>query len=482
MNKSYMPLFKAADKAGMSEKTARKYTEAGKGPEELKIPHTWKTRKDSFSDVFKDVEEMLENHPGLEAKAIFEWLCEEHPGKFSTGQLRSFQRRVKQWKCLFGKNKEVYFSQEHKPGQRGQSDFTCMNKLEITVGGKLFKHLVYHFVLTYSNWETGSICYSESFESLCEGLQNALWDLGGVPQSHQTDSLTAAVQKIEHPEEFTRRYESLLKHYSLEGKKTNPGCPNENGDVEQRHFRLKNALKQALMLRGNRDFASVEEYQIFLRKMFAKLNASRQERFLEEVPLLKPLPLEKLANYKRLKARVSKGSTISVLNNVYSVHSRLIGQSVDVYVYAQKVEIYYGQKKVETLPRLQGRKKHNVDYKHVIESLVRKPSAFANYLYKEDLFPTSRFRLAYDQLHVHHVPSKADRSYLQFLYMANKHGESLVDQILAHILEHAEELKPSLVEEMIGKKEHLENLTDVHVKDVDLSAYNQLIRASREDF
>ena len=202
----------AAAKAGMDEKTARKYMNAGKLPSELLIEHTWRTRTDPFEAHWEEVREQLAESPGLEAKTLFEDLQRRFPGVFPDGQLRTLQRRVKRWRALEGPSKEAFFPQLHRPGELAQSDYTHMGKLGITINKQPFDHLVYHFVLTYSNWETGSICYSESFESLSEGLQAALWELGGVPRTHQTDRLTAAVHNALHAEEFTQRYQALLKH------------------------------------------------------------------------------------------------------------------------------------------------------------------------------------------------------------------------------------------------------------------------------
>lgn len=120
----------------------------------------------------------------MEAKTLFDDLQRKDPGRFQDGQLRTLQRRIKAWRALEGPESEVYFSQEHKPGNFCQSDFTHLSTLEITITGQPFPHMIYHFVLTYSNWETGTICFSENFESLSEGLQNALWELGGVPKRH----------------------------------------------------------------------------------------------------------------------------------------------------------------------------------------------------------------------------------------------------------------------------------------------------------
>jgi hypothetical protein len=149
---------------------------------------TWRTREDPFDEVWDQLQDKLEINPGLEAKTLFEWLQRLYPGRYSDGQLRTLQRRIKHWRGLSGPAKEIFFDQIHKPGELCESDFTHMSELGVTINGLPFKHLVYHFVLTYSNWETGTVCFSESFESLSFGLQNALWKLGGVPRTHRTKS------------------------------------------------------------------------------------------------------------------------------------------------------------------------------------------------------------------------------------------------------------------------------------------------------
>ncbi len=313
--------------------------------------------------------------------------------------MRTLQRRVKQWRAEHGPAREVFFAQVHTPGRLAATDFTHCTELGVTINGSPFAHLIYHFVLTYSNWETGTVCFSESYESLSEGLQNALWELGGVPQVHRTDRLTAAVQPgVEDKEAFKQRYQALLRHYGLQGQAIQAGKGNENGDVEQSHRQFKRAVDQALMLRGSRDFPGRDGYGAFLREMFDQQNAGRAARLAEERALLRPLPGHRLEACKRLKVRVESGSTIRVEGNVYSVASRLIGESVEVRLYAEHVEVFYGQKRLEQLPRLRGRGKHRIDYRHVIDWLVRKPGAFADYRYRADLFPSSRFRMAYDLL------------------------------------------------------------------------------------
>jgi hypothetical protein len=464
----------AAAKAGMDEKTARKYLKLGKLPCEVKVEHTWRTREDPFADVWDDVKAKLEVNPGLEARTLFEDLQRRYPSRFGDGQLRTLQRRVKTWRALEGPPKEVFFTQVHKPGELCQSDFTYMNYLGVTIQRQPFDHLIYHFVLSYSNWETGTICFSESFESLSEGVQNALWELGGVPKVHRTDRLTAAVQKPDHPEEFTQRYEAMLKHYGLQGAKTQAASPHEIGDVEQRHYRLKKALDQALMLRGSRDFSSRDEYAAFLRKLFGQLNSGRRDRLVEELKVLRRLPDKRLESCKRFRVKVGPGSTIRVNNNVYSVDSRLIGESIEVRLYVEHLEVWYAQRQVENIPRLRGEGKHRIQYRHIIDWLVRKPGAFENYRYREDLFPTHRFRMAYDGLK-QRQPSRASKEYLRILHLAARENETAVDDALRTLIDKEQPITFQTVETMLRSQEPITPATQIAIKEVDIAAYDALL-------
>ncbi|HID36938.1 MAG TPA: IS21 family transposase, partial [Ghiorsea sp.] len=363
----------AAMKSGMDVKTARKYIQTDTLPSEMFKPRDWRTRADAFKEDWPEIENMLDLNSGFQALTLFKHLQSSRPGKYADGQLRAFQNRVREWRSLHGPSKEVMFPQIHYPGQLSQSDFTHMDSLKVTLLGKRFDHLIYHFVLTYSNWETGSVCFSESFESLSVGFQKALWELGGVPIAHQTDQLSAAVQKMGHRDEFTDRYQALLRHYGTQGRKIEVRKPNQNGDVEQSHYRFKQALEQALLLRGSRDFESRGTYELFLKVLFKQKNKGRTERFNEELNALKPLPKNRLSSSRLMKKKVRPSSTIRVEKNTYSIHSSLINETVDVRLYAERLEIWYGRKHVESLPRLRGENKYRVDYRHVIDSLMRKP-------------------------------------------------------------------------------------------------------------
>jgi hypothetical protein len=466
----------AADKAGMDEKTARKYMRTGKLPSEVVKEHTWRTREDPFAEVWEEVRKKLVINPGLEAKTLFEYLQRRYPGRFADGQLRTLQRHVKRWRALEGPPKETFFEQEYDPGKLCQSDFTWMNELGITIAKQPFEHLLYHFVLPYSNWETGSLCFSECFEALSLGLQNALWELGGVPEAHQSDRLTTAVHKLDHPEEFTQRYVGLLRHYGLKGRKTQPNSPHENGDVEQRHFRLKNAIDQALMLRGSRDFESRQAYEVFLRSLFKQLNAGRKARFLEELKTFRRLPPRRFPAWRREDVRVSAGATIRAGRNVYSVDSRLIGEIVRARLYSEHLEVWYAQKCVEKIPRLRGEGKHHIQYRHIIDWLVRKPRAFENYRYREDLFPSLSFRMAYDRLKAQHTVQKASKEYLKMLQLAAAEGESLVEQALESLLELGGSLSFAQVQMIVENWSATpRSTTELHIETVDLRNYDGLL-------
>ncbi len=474
--KSGKPLLVAAMRVDMDRKTARKYRDQTKLPSELETwPRTWRTREDPFADVWEEVREQLEASPGLQAKTLFEWLQRRYPGRFQDGQLRTLQRRVRHWEAISGPPKEVFFAQTHHPGRLAASDFTHMTSLGVTISGQAFNHMVYHFVLTYSNWETASICFSESFESLSDGLQQALWELGGVPQRHRTDRMSLAVNNASSTKEFTARYQALMDHYGLEMEKINVRQAHENGDVEQSHNRFKEAVDQALLLRGSRDFVNRAAYARFLRDIVDQRNAGRKARFAEERAVLRRLPAARLESYKRAPVRVRSGSTIHVDRNTYSVDSRLIGERVDVRLYAEELEVWFAGRMMERIPRLRGQGKHRINYRHVIDWLVRKPGAFENYRYREDLFPTSRFRMAYDALR-ETAPSRASREYLAILELAARENEDLVDNALQALLEEERGISAQAVKEWIGCREAARPVTEVSVEATDLSSFDMLFK------
>ena len=469
----------AAVRTDMDDKTARKYRRLGKLPSEVARPHDWRTRLDPFAEVWEEISGLLTEQPGLQAKTIFAELQRRYPARFAEGQLRTLQRLVRRWRALSGPAKEVFFAQVHEPGRLAASDFTHMDDLGVTIAGQGFAHMVYHFVLTYSNWESMTICFSESFESLSEGLQNALGELGGVPLRHRTDRLSTAVNNLTDKKEFTQRYQGLLAHYGMIGEKTQAAHANENGDIEQRHRRFKEAVDQDLMLRGSRDFASREEYNRFLHGLQDRLNAGRRPRLLEELAVLRKLPARRLEACQRRRCRVDQGSLIHVERNSYSVPSRLRGEEVEVRLYAEEVEVWYAQQLVERQPRLRGRGQQRVNYRHIIDWLVRKPGAFAQYVHRQELFPSSVFRIAYDTL-VSQDAATADREYLGLLHLAAQESEAAVEALLRRLQIAGQPIATAAIETLV-KQATAAAAPEVAIDAVDLSVFDALLTDEEND-
>jgi len=470
-----LPLSTAATKAGMSEPTARKYRRSGRMPSELKKQHTWRTRPDPFAELWPEIEALLERDVGLQAKTVFEDLQRRYPDRLPPGQLRTLQRRFRDWRALHGPDREVFFPQAHAPGEQGQSDFTSMNSLEITIAGIPLKHLVYHFVLPFSNWEYVTVSYSESFESLSEGLQEALWALGAVPAVHRTDNLSAATHELiqTRGRDFTARYLELLAHYGMKPSKNQPGNAHENGDVEQSHFRFRNAVDQRLRLRGSREFATMTEYREFLRAIARERNASRKERLDQELECMRPLPARRLDAFREQDVTVARSSVVRLLHNTYSVPSRLIGHRLKTRIYADVIELCYRGHVVYYLERIRGYDNHKIDYRHIVSSLVRKPGAFRRFVYREAMFPSVTFRKAYDAL-VGRSSKWADLEYLRILHMAATTMESSVEAALARLLAAGEVPEYDAVRSIVEPEAEIP-WPMIQIQQPDLAAYDQLI-------
>jgi transposase len=460
-------------KANMDRKSARKYRE-GKMPRERRKERAWRTRVDPLAAVWGEVQRELERSPQLQANTLLALLQERYPGQYGVEVLRTLQRRVKSWRALAGPDKEVMFAQLHEPGRLGASDFTHLTSLGVTIAGQPFPHLAYHFVLTYSNWEHVTLCFSESFASFSEGFQDAVWALGAVPEWHRTDRMTLAVNEDGNAERFTQKYQGLMEHYGIKAQATNPYSGHENGDCEQGHRQFKRALEQALLVRGSRDFATREEYTRFVQGVVARQNAGRQQRFAEELKVLRPLPARRLDTLQRLSVKVTSGSTIRVLKNSYSVPARLIGEWVEAWVGAEHIDVRYGQQTVLTLPRLRGQDKHHIDYRHIIGWLVRKPGAFADYCYQSALFPTSRFRQAYDEL-LRHQPARASREYVRILHLAARRNESDVNEVLGRMLAAGQIPSAAEVEALLVGDQARSVAAAVRIEAVDLASFDVLL-------
>ncbi len=469
----------AALRAGMHRNTASKYLKAGELPSTMRKPRDWRTRPDPFAEDWAEMAARLEDAPELEAKALFEDLLARHPERYEEGQLRTFQRRVQQWRAQEGPPKEVFFAQEHRPGEAMQTDFTSANELAITIAGEAFPHLLCHSVLPYSNWEWATPCFSESLLALRRGVQSAVFRLGHKPQSHQTDNSTAATHHLPSGgREFNEDYEGLMRHLGMEPRTIALGCKEQNGDIEAANGALKRRLKQHLLLRGSRDFESREAYEQWLRSLVEKANRPRQRRLREELEHMEPLRVERLAEFTEERVGVTSWSTIRVKLNTYSVPSRLIRQQVTVRVYEDRLEVYYAQQRQLEVERLRGRGGRRINYRHIIWSLVKKPGAFARYRYREELFPTLSFRRGYDRLREGRVERSADLEYLRILHLAASTMESEVETALELLLEEGEVPLYDRVRSLLGQSKP--ELPEVAEPQVELAVYDGLLSAAGE--
>jgi transcriptional regulator with XRE-family HTH domain len=432
----------AAAKANLqSRKTLSKYERLGRLPSELKAPRIYRTRPDPFEADWPELEAMLQAAPELDAKVLFEWLCERQPGQYDEGQLRTLQRRVSIWRALH-RQALLTLEQVHRPGEVLQTDGTWMNTLGITLGGQVFPHLLIHCVLPYSNWAWGRVAQSESLLSIRLGLQSALARLGHVPAIHQTDNTTAATHHLGPQMQgqslaergYNPDYLLLLAHFGMQPRTIHVASPNENGDIEAANGAFKRAVEQHLLLRGHRDFADLAEYEAFLGCILDKRNVLRQARLAEELAVMKPLAVALLPEMQEFRPRVSSGGTIRVLNNVYSVPSGLKGCLVTARVYEWHIEVWYANQQVDTFPRLTGLGHHHVNYRHVIDTLLRKPGGFRDYRYRDDLFPSGIFRQTWEVLNGRLPPHRADVAYLRILKLAADGSETDVAGVLVQLL------------------------------------------------
>ena len=435
---------------------------------------------DPFAEVWPEIEALLKQDGGLQAKTVWEELNRRDAGRFSAGQLRTLQRRFLAWRVKSGPDCEVFFPQTHVPGEQGQSDFTDMRELEVVIAGEPFAHLLYHFVLTYSNWESVSICPSESFEALSAGMQTAFWRLGGVPIEHRTDNLSAATHELAESRgrDFTERYRELIDHYGLRASRNFPGNAHENGDVESANGRLKNSIDQRLRLRGSRAFASREAYEGFLDSCVQARNATRTARIEEERPHLRPLPVRPLPSYRESYATVSRASAVRVLKHSYSVSSRLIGHRLRVRLHADIVELHHRGERVARHGSADRQRpaSDRLSAHHPLpgtQSPVRSAATCS-------ARPCSRaleFRRAYDALVVEGA-DQADLDYVRILHLAASDGEECVRTVLASLLAAAIAPTYETVRAEVRGPRTEESRPYLNITPPDLAVYDRLLGAS----
>jgi hypothetical protein len=449
----------AAIRAGIDRKTARKYVHANKLPSELASPRDWRTREDPFGQDWATVVAHLTREPALEAKTLFELLVTEYPGRYEPGQLRTLQRRVRTWRAEHGPAKPVVFAQVHRAGEAGQTDFTEATSLGVNIAGEPFAHQLCVFSLPYSNWQWATVCLSESMAALRRGVQTAVFQLGRVPKYHQTDNSTAATHRIPDGKAvpfaggkrpFNDEYLALMRHLSMTPRTTAVGAKEQNGDVEASNGAIKRRLLQALLVRGSRDFENVEAWQKFIDQVQRKVNATRGTRLNEDLAAMRLLTVDRLPEFVEDDVRVSDWSTVRVRHCAYSVPSRLIGEFVRVRIFEERIEVYFAGSLQLRCERLRGRNRHSIDYRHVIWSLVRKPGAFARYVYREEMFPSVTFRRAYDAIQALHHGTRGDLEYLRILHLAASTFEADVEAAIAQLLAGGHAISADAIKAMVG--------------------------------
>jgi hypothetical protein len=418
--------------AGFSERSAQRI-EAGDHQPNRGDVRTGNSSTDPLAGVWEnELEPMLRVQPGLQPMTLFEYLQERYPGAYPQ-VLRTLQRRVQTWKALHGEAPEVMFELRHEPGGMGISDFTELKGIEITINGRPFEHLLYHYRLAYSGWQYAQIIQGgESFVALSEGLQNALAACGGAPLQHRTDSLSAAYRNRGRAgnKPLTHLYEHLCEHYRLQPTRNNKGIAHENGAIESPHGHLKRRIEQALLLRGSYNFECMGDYQALIHQCADKLNVQHQAKYEEEKRHLQALPIYRVADYEVLNARVSSRSTIEVRCVLYSVPARLIGRNLELHLYHDRLVGYVAHQRVVELPRVRPqppqRRARCIDYRHVVESLRRKPRAFIYSSWQQDLLPNDEWRALWQQMKAQFELDSAAVLMVEALYIAATQAKQTV--------------------------------------------------------
>jgi transposase InsO family protein len=427
--KAGAPQIVAAARAGFSARTARRLEADPALPSQRVRGVRRRTRPDPLAGVWaEEIVPLLCAAPHLRGTTMLQELQRQHPGRFPDSVLRTLQRRIAHWRATEGPDRELIFRQEHPPGEQALSDFTDASSLGVMIAGEPFRHLLYHFWLAFSGWQhVKAIQGGESFTGLTEGLQEALWQLGGVPGTHRTDRLSAAYRNLGNEDDAAAGYKAFCAHYGLEPTRNNPGASHENGSVEAAHGHLKTGLREALDLRGSRDFPDLAGYQAFLAEFVRGRNARRRAELQLELKVMRPLPRFKTTDFSLATVTVTRSGTISVRGVLYTVPSRLVGSRLKVHIYDDRLSCWLGMTQVLELPRRHrprrgAQRVRVVDYRHLVGSLIRKPQAFRRSVFRDELFPRTVFRRAWELLDARLEPRQACRVYVGLLHLAATHA------------------------------------------------------------
>lgn len=473
----------AAAKAGISERSARRIETFESLPSQ-RPPRQWRTRQDPLAEVWEaEILPLLQTSPQLGAVTLLEELERRHPGDYGPGALRTLQRRLRHWRAIDGCEREIFFAQEHPPGRQGLSDFTDAGDLDVTIADMPFAHRLYQFALAHSGWRSADVVEGgESFAALSTGLQSALWRLGGAPEEHRTDSLSAAFKNLPDPErrEWTTRYAALCGHYGMRPSRNNPGESHENGSIEARNGSLKAALRQALLLRGSSDFDDRLAYESFVETVVQRLNARVEKSLATERAALRPLPARRTAEFDELPTRVSKYGIFTVKAEQYSAPTRLIGHRLSVRAYGERVECYLGGQRVFECPRAVRRagQRHarQIDYRHLVENLKRKPGAFARWVFRDDVFPREIYRQTWENLSAQLPERQACKAIVGLLALAADGHEAALAFELEQLRGRNELPDLDALTHKLAPRQS--SIPDVDVRLPPLTAYDALLKVA----
>lgn len=437
----------SAVRSGISERSGREI-EKGRRKDPRSMLKSIRTRNDPLAEVWgKELVPMLEQMPMLQPITLLEHMQERYLDEignpiYSDKILRTLQRRVKEWKAVHGPKREVMFRQIHYPGQMGLSDFTKLKRVTITIQGKPLSHLLYHFRLIFSHWSHLKVVLGgESYTALTEGLQEALWRLGGSPKEHRTDSLSAAFKNLSRDEkkDVTERYDQFCQHYQMKATRNNLSVKHENGGVESPHGHLKRRIEQALILRRSNDFEAIESYQAFIDEITNQHNRRNAQAIQVERKELQKLPKYKGTDYTDVVATVTSSATINVCRVIYTVPSQLVGETLRVRLYHDRMCCYLGTRQVHQLTRKYSNDKltrvRQIDYRHLIHSLVKKPQAFRYSQLRDDILPTDGYRKIWQCVDKQMPPRKACKFIVGLLHLSSKNDseKELEEQVLEDI-------------------------------------------------
>lgn len=470
----------AAAKAGISQATGYRLQADPTLPSQKKTPRS-RRRPDPLADIFDtEVVPLLRSSPGIRPVAVDEELLRRHPD-LGTGIRRTLERRIRAWNAEHGPEQDVIFRQIHTPGKMGLSDFTAMGKLGVTVAGEPLDHRLYHFRLAYSGFQHAHVVLGgESYVALAEGLQNALWTLGGVPHEHRTDSLSAAFKNLDQSAQtdLTDRFDALCRHYGMTPTRNNKGIAHENGSIESPNGHLKRAIEDALVMRGVRDFEDLAAYRRFIDEIVGRINARNGKRIDMERPSLRPLPARRTTDYEEVTLRVTSSGGFTLRKVFYTVPSQLIGHQLRIRLYDDRLELFLGGSALMTLPRgrasSSGSHGHVVNYHHVIHSLRKKPMALMGLVYRDQLFPRQAFRDMFAILLEQTGEKKACRMTVDLLALA--HDRGCEAELAAQIEEDLRQNRPPDMAALRALfSPPIEALPKVEVQMADLSSYDQLV-------